>query len=139
MRENHQQDTSTTGVETPTLEPLAPTAAQGGCCGGNATVAPPARQQDLSITGAETPALEPLALAATQGGCCGGSANTAAAPASPEQGDVAECPVMAGTPVNKAQAEAAGLFRDYKGQRYWFCCAGCDPMWDADPDEYAAA
>ena len=54
-------------------------------------------------------------------------------------GDIAECPVMAGTPVNKAQAEAAGLFRDYKGQRYWFCCAACAPMWDADPDEYAAA
>lgn len=55
------------------------------------------------------------------------------------QDDVAECPVMPGSLVNKADAEAAGLYRDHDGQRYWFCCAACGPMWDADPDKYAAA
>ncbi|ABM10459.1 MULTISPECIES: YHS domain-containing protein [Micrococcaceae] len=48
----------------------------------------------------------------------------------------AECPVMAGTPVIKADAESKGLFRDYDGQRYWFCCAGCGPKFDADPARY---
>ena len=51
--------------------------------------------------------------------------------------DLAECPVMAGTPVVKNDAEAAGLFRDYEGNRYWFCCAGCGPLFDADPAKYA--
>lgn len=49
------------------------------------------------------------------------------------------CPVMAGTPVVKARAEATGLFRDYEGNRYWFCCAGCGPAFDADPAKYANA
>ena len=46
---------------------------------------------------------------------------------------------MTGTPVNKAQAEADGLYRDHNGERYWCCCAACGPMRDADPHEYAAA
>ena len=49
------------------------------------------------------------------------------------------CPVMPGTPVNKTVAEAAGLFRDYRGRRYWFCCKGCGPRFDRDPDKYASA
>jgi len=51
----------------------------------------------------------------------------------------AECPVMPGSTVNKAEAEEAGLFRDYDGQRYWLCCAGCGPRFDADPARYATA
>lgn len=54
-------------------------------------------------------------------------------------GATAECPVMVGSPVVIAQAEAAGLFRDYEGTRYYFCCAGCAPRFDADPAKYAAA
>jgi YHS domain-containing protein len=53
--------------------------------------------------------------------------------------EVAECPVMPGTMVVKADAEAAGLYRDYEGKRYWFCCAACEPLWDADPAKYANA
>lgn len=53
--------------------------------------------------------------------------------------DVTTCPVMEGTPVVKSVAEAQGLFRDHDGQRYWFCCAGCGPAFDADPARYAAA
>ena len=68
--------------------------------------------------------------------CCGHAAP--AAPAAPAD-DAAICPVMAGTPVSKAAAEAAGLYRDYEGNRYWFCCAACGPLFDADPSQYAAA
>lgn len=53
--------------------------------------------------------------------------------------DLAECPVMTGSRVAKADAESAGLFRDYEGNRYWFCCAGCGPLFDADPAKYATA
>ncbi|WP_311199886.1 hypothetical protein [Brachybacterium paraconglomeratum] len=52
---------------------------------------------------------------------------------------MATCPVMEGRPVVKSTAEAAGLFRDYEGTRYWLCCAGCGPLFDADPQKYAAA
>ncbi|WP_436089313.1 YHS domain-containing protein [Mycolicibacterium frederiksbergense] len=46
---------------------------------------------------------------------------------------------MPGTPVNRTAAEAAGLFRDYRGRRYWFCCNGCGPRFDRDPDKFASA
>lgn len=32
------------------------------------------------------------------------------------------CPVMPGNQVDPAWAEKRGLFRDYEGARYWFCC-----------------
>lgn len=49
----------------------------------------------------------------------------------------AKCPVMPGSPVDKAEAELEGLVRDYNGQRYYLCCESCGPMWDADPARYA--
>lgn len=49
---------------------------------------------------------------------------------------VAECPLM-GTRVVKAEAEAAGLVRDFNGKRYWFCCSNCTQQWDADPAAFA--
>ena len=52
--------------------------------------------------------------------------------------DMTTCPVMVGSPVNKVTAETAGLFRDFDGQRYHFCCAGCGPAFDSDPARYAA-
>lgn len=57
----------------------------------------------------------------------------------PSTSELAECPVMKGSIVVKADAEAAGLYRDYEGNRYWLCCAGCGPTFDADPARYAAA
>lgn len=72
------------------------------------------------------------------GSCCGHTPSTDSAKHIPAE-DMAECPVMAGTPVVKAEAEASGLFRDYNGQRYWLCCAGCGPKFDADPERYADA
>ncbi|MFC6356057.1 hypothetical protein [Luethyella okanaganae] len=53
--------------------------------------------------------------------------------------DVAECPVMKGSMVDKAEAEAAGLVREYEGKQYWLCCAGCGPLFDANPAQYATA
>ncbi|EFQ82873.1 YHS domain family protein [Aeromicrobium marinum DSM 15272] len=73
----------------------------------------------------------------TTGTCCGHSAK-ADDGTRPDARDVAECPVMAGTTVIKAEAEAAGLVRTHRGQRYWLCCDACGPMFDADPDGYAA-
>lgn len=77
--------------------------------------------------------------------CCG---STPAAAPVPSEGrdnllgngsdDMTTCPVMVGTPVSKQAAEAAGLFRDHEGQRYWFCCAGCGPAFDSNPAHYAA-
>lgn len=52
---------------------------------------------------------------------------------------IAECPVMVGSAVDKAFAESQGLVRDYEGKRYWFCCAACGPLFDADPARYANA
>lgn len=78
--------------------------------------------------------------------CCSTSASNPAAAGNGRENllggspdDVTTCPVMAGTPVVKAVAEAAGLFRDYNGERYYFCCAGCGPAFDADPERYVKA
>lgn len=56
-----------------------------------------------------------------------------------DAGELATCPVMPGSTVVKAEAEEDGLFRDYNGTRYYFCCDACGPMWDADPARYANA
>ena len=75
---------------------------------------------------------------AASGGCSGHAPKTEDL-ASAQGDDVTECLVMAGTPVIKSQAEEVGLYRDYQGQRYWFCCAACGPLFDAEPERYANA
>jgi YHS domain-containing protein len=92
-------------------------------------------QHDTTSTDAPETTAAPAA-AAEAPSACGGHPSPAAATT---EDDTAICPVMAGTPVSKATAEAAGLFRDYEGNRYWFCCAACGPLFDADPGQYAAA
>ena len=39
------------------------------------------------------------------------------------------CPVMGGT-INKE------LYADYEGKRVYFCCEGCAPEFQKDPDKY---
>ncbi|MHB8066268.1 MAG: YHS domain-containing protein [Desulfobaccales bacterium] len=39
------------------------------------------------------------------------------------------CPVLAGN-VNKE------VYADYKGQRVYFCCQGCDVEFKKDPEKY---
>ncbi|KAA6435242.1 YHS domain-containing protein [Agrococcus sediminis] len=51
----------------------------------------------------------------------------------------AECPVMRGNHVDKADAEAQGLVREYQGETYYLCCAACGPLFDADPEKYLVA
>lgn len=75
----------------------------------------------------------------SEGSGCSGHGPSAETLAHTPAAEMAECPVMAGTPVVKADAEAAGLFRDHNGQRYWLCCAACGPLFDADPDRYTDA
>ncbi|MET1018292.1 MAG: hypothetical protein ABWX76_15835 [Leifsonia flava] len=53
--------------------------------------------------------------------------------------DTAECPVMRGSFVNKADAEAQGLIREHEDTTYYLCCAACGPLFDADPVKYVAA
>jgi YHS domain-containing protein len=47
------------------------------------------------------------------------------------------CAVMKDDPVVVAKATKDGLFADYKGRRYFFCCAGCKPKFEKDPAKYA--
>ena len=47
------------------------------------------------------------------------------------------CAVMTSRAVDQEQAVAKGLYRDYEGQRYYFCCHGCLNKFDADPAKYA--
>jgi len=42
------------------------------------------------------------------------------------------CPVMAGSPINKA------LFVEYEGKKVYFCCKGCEGTFLADPAQYVA-
>ena len=39
-------------------------------------------------------------------------------------------------PVNKEVAGARGLVREYKGQKYYFCCNVCAPQFDENPKRY---
>jgi|GEM_PF-397461 len=55
------------------------------------------------------------------------------------ESETAECLVMRGNYVNKADAEAAGLVREHEGTKYYLCCAACGPLFDAAPEKYAAA
>jgi len=45
------------------------------------------------------------------------------------------CPVM-GTKVNTEESKKKGLVSTYKGKEYYFCCAGCKPAFEADPEKY---
>lgn len=45
------------------------------------------------------------------------------------------CPIM-GSLVDKKEAEEKGLIREYKGEKYYFCCGGCPEKFDNDPENY---
>ena len=55
-----------------------------------------------------------------------------------EDNKQAICPVMK-TPVNKKVAEKLGLVREYKGQKYYFCCSDCPPQFDKEPEKYVGS
>ena len=47
-------------------------------------------------------------------------------------GDKATCPVSGET----FTIDEKTLHSEYKGQHVYFCCAGCKPMFDKDPENY---
>jgi YHS domain-containing protein len=51
------------------------------------------------------------------------------AAAAPQSQAQTICPVLGGK-INKE------VYTDYKGQRIYFCCAGCDAEFKKDPDKY---
>lgn len=75
-------------------------------------------------------------------GRCGGDATaakdttTAKAPKAfdkaPALGTKATCPVMGGEFEVKADSQRS----EYKGKHVVFCCPGCKPKFDADPEKY---
>lgn len=49
------------------------------------------------------------------------------------------CAVMPTMKVKIADATKSKMFADYKGRRYFFCCAGCPGAFKANPAKYAKA
>lgn len=49
------------------------------------------------------------------------------------------CAVMTKEKVNIAKATKAKMYSDYKGKRYFFCCAMCKPTFEKSPEKYKAA
>jgi len=47
------------------------------------------------------------------------------------------CAVMTSHKVNVKEATAKKAYTDYKGNRYFFCCAGCEPEFKKDPAKFA--
>lgn len=47
------------------------------------------------------------------------------------------CAVMKGDMISIKKATADKMFADYKGRRYFFCCAGCPEKFKANPAQYA--
>jgi len=49
------------------------------------------------------------------------------------------CAVMPANKIDIASATKKGMFADYKGNRYFFCCAGCPEAFKKDPAKFAKA
>lgn len=47
------------------------------------------------------------------------------------------CAVMPSHKVKIAEATKTKMFSDFKGRRYFFCCAGCPGAFKANPAKYA--
>ena len=62
-----------------------------------------------------------------------------AAFAGPGKGEKTEvtCAVMGSHKVNVKEATSKKMFADYKGKRYFFCCAGCPAEFKKDSAKYA--
>jgi YHS domain-containing protein len=74
---------------------------------------------DQPATGAENAAAEPATVPSAFDGM-------------PPVGTRARCPVMGGEFAVSAETEHS----KYRGQTYVFCCPGCKPQFDADPEKY---
>lgn len=47
------------------------------------------------------------------------------------------CAVQEGDMIDVADATKKHMYADYKGKRYFFCCAGCPDAFKKDPAKYA--
>lgn len=56
------------------------------------------------------------------------------APATPK---TITCAVMPDDKVDIAKATKTGMYADFKGRRYFFCCAGCPDTFKKDPAKFA--
>ena len=74
-----------------------------------------------------------LALVVTLGALAVG----AFAQAKPKAPTELPCAVMTSHKVKIVDATKKKMFTDYKGRRYFFCCAGCPPAFKANPAKYA--
>ncbi len=91
----------------------------------------------LQLAGAAPAQAEPC----PKGGACaspGAAADAAPQPApmafdlAPAVGTRARCPVMGGTFTVSEKTQRS----EYQGKHYAFCCPGCKPKFDADPERY---
>jgi len=48
-----------------------------------------------------------------------------------------KCAVMTDDPVDVAKATKDKMYSDYKGRRYYFCCAGCPDAFKKNPAKFA--
>lgn len=79
---------------------------------------------------------EPAAGKATSPACAGECDDCAGKCGAMEKGATAEgtalvCPVM-GNPI----PEGKGYVHEYKGKKITFCCEGCVPTFEKDPEKY---
>jgi YHS domain-containing protein len=50
-----------------------------------------------------------------------------------------KCAVMSSSDVNVKEATEKKMYADYKGNRYFFCCAGCPDAFKKEPAKFAKA
>ena len=50
-----------------------------------------------------------------------------------------KCAIMPQDTVNIEKATKNKMFSDYKGKRYFFCCAGCKPAFEKAPEKFKDA
>ncbi len=70
---------------------------------------------------------------------CGSAFAQKAAPGAKAAPKTLHCAVMPKDTVDIAAATKNKMFADYKGNRYFFCCAGCPAAFKADPSKFAKA
>ena len=55
----------------------------------------------------------------------------------PKGGHEVHCAVMKEHKISVDEATKKKAYADYKGNRYYFCCAGCAPTFKKNPAKYA--
>jgi YHS domain-containing protein len=66
-----------------------------------------------------------------------GTARASEKPAAKVAAKAIHCPIMKTNKVDVAKATKDKMFADYKGNRYFFCCAGCPEAFKKNPAKYA--